>query len=109
MPERASNTAPQSSTPEDRNDVAGHGRSVDSSTPDEPTSWELLADYECPECGPMADLDFITEDQATAVFGGDENGVVRCPTEWCDGEELEQTAEAAAANLAWIMERMGRD
>lgn len=71
---------------------------------DEATSLELLADYECPECGPMADL-VLTEDEATAVFGGDENGFIRCPNDWCD-EELELTAEAAAADLAWIAERM---
>jgi len=70
---------------------------------DEPTSLEMLADYECPECGSF--VDELTEDEATAIFGGDENGVMRCPHDWCD-EELTLTPEAAADNIAWAMERI---
>jgi hypothetical protein len=83
-------------------------------TEDEFTSLEMLADYECPECGPMVGPDCayepLTEDEALAVFGGDDEGVLRCPfcftDEGDEAEELELTAEAAAANLAWLQEKL---
>lgn len=72
------------------------------------TSIEILADYECPECGPVivpGDPLALTEDEATDVLGGDEHGFLRCPNDWCD-EELEPTAEAAMDMLQLIAERM---
>jgi hypothetical protein len=78
------------------------------------TSLEQLADYECPECGPLADMGY-TEDEASEILGGDENGWLRCVECAYDddgqpdpsaGAELELTAEASAANLAWLAERL---
>lgn len=68
------------------------------------TSLELLAGYECPECGPMVDPDrgAFTETEADSILGGDELGFVRCPD--CDCE-LEPTFEAALDRLALIAER----
>jgi hypothetical protein len=75
---------------------------------DEATSLEMLADYECPECGPLSELielGLFTEDEASDVFGGDENGVMRCPSDECD-EELELTLGAALDMLKMVAERM---
>lgn len=68
---------------------------------------EIVADYECPECGPVVDPDnpTLTEDEASAILGGDANGFLRCPNDWCD-EEIELTAEAALGMLAMVAERM---
>lgn len=75
---------------------------------EEVTSIEMLRDYECPECGPMTDVieDYlITEDQALVALGGDDAGVIRCPTDWCD-EELELTLDASLDLLKMVAERM---
>lgn len=75
---------------------------------DEATSLEILADYECPECGPVVDPDdplALTEDEALSVLGGDANGIVRCPNDWCD-EELEPTLGASIDMLKMVAERM---
>lgn len=77
----------------------------------EATSLEMLADYECPECGPlvgdsaMSGVIAITEDEATMILGGDEAGFLRCPNDWC-GEELEMTVEARLDLLAMVAERI---
>jgi len=71
------------------------------------TALEQLADYECPECGPLTEdalWDLLTEDDAMTILGGDEHGFLRCPNEEC-GEELELTAEASAGMLAMVAER----
>jgi hypothetical protein len=75
---------------------------------DEPTSLDVLSDYECPECGPVVDPDdplALTEDEASVVLGGDANGFLRCPNDWC-GEELEQTLAARVDMLEMIAERL---
>ncbi|HEX9994420.1 MAG TPA: hypothetical protein VGB14_15940 [Acidimicrobiales bacterium] len=69
----------------------------------EATSLEVLADYECPECGEMVDLD-LTETEALLVLGGDESGTLRCPNDWC-GEELEVTLDASVEMLRMVAER----
>lgn len=80
---------------------------TDEEEEEEATSLEFLADYECPECGPPVDATGVplTEDEATAVLGGDENGILRCPNDWCR-EELELTPAAALDALRMVAERM---
>jgi predicted RNA-binding Zn-ribbon protein involved in translation (DUF1610 family) len=67
------------------------------------TSLEIVADYECPDCGEMADLFDMNEDEATMILGGDEHGNLVCPQ--C-GEELDKTAEAVADHAAWLQEKL---
>lgn len=76
---------------------------------EEATSLEMLADYECPECGspienPVRGYPF-TEDEALMILGGDDNGFLRCPNDWCE-EELELTAEARLDTLKMVAERL---
>ena len=63
-----------------------------------------LADYECPECGPLVDggATLFSEAEAHAILGGDERGFIRCPD--C-GAELESTLEASLGMLKLIAER----
>lgn len=70
----------------------------------EATALEQVAGFECPECGPMADLE-LTEAEALDVLGGDERGFTRCPNDWCR-EELEPTLEAALAMLEMVAARL---
>lgn len=67
------------------------------------TMLEQLADYECPECGELADQGY-TELEAADILGGDERGFLRCPE--C-GEVLEPTLGAALAMLELVERRMG--
>jgi hypothetical protein len=75
---------------------------------DDYSSLAMLRDYECPECGPVVDDDAVkwglmTEDIASDILGGDDNGVMRCPD--C-GEELEQTLDARLDFLKMVGERI---
>lgn len=75
---------------------------------DEVTSLDMLSDYECSECEWVVDPDDplgLTEDEALGVLGGDENGFLRCPNDWCDGE-LELTVAASIDMLRLVAERM---
>lgn len=71
----------------------------------DPDDLAMLADYECPDCGPLVEEDGTTTlhpSQANEILGGDEEGVLRCPD--C-GEELEQTMDALLGMLQLVAER----
>ncbi len=68
---------------------------------------DMLADYECPECGLLVEdgkLTYVMEWDADSILGGDEHGFIRCPD--C-GEELEQTLDASLDMLKMVAERAG--
>lgn len=90
------------------NEEQAHLAAAPAEPAEEPTSLDMLADYECPECGPVVDRDdplCLSEVEALLVFGGDENGVMRCPNDWCD-EEIELTLAARLDALSMIAERV---
>jgi hypothetical protein len=74
----------------------------------DPTYLEMLADYECPECGPMVEVCeeiMVTEEEAAqCFFDDDETGVMRCPNDFCDCE-LERTLSATLDMAKMFAER----